>query len=239
MRRLVEAFVLYSDALKELFFPRHCIVCGDALPAGQRDLCARCREDLPLTYFWDWVQNPAFERITKYVQIESAASLFFFREEAGYNHILHAIKYGGNTSLGYELGSEFGAFLLDSPGFAGIDAVVPVPLHRLRRFRRGYNQAEVIASGIASSLGIPLVTNIVQRVKRTGTQTRLHGSEKKKNVEGAFSANEFHAKKMAGNGTGHILLVDDVLTSGATLSECAKQLTPYFKVSVVSLSFVE
>lgn len=239
MRRLVEAFVLYSLALKELFFPRHCIVCGDVLPADKRDLCTHCREDMPLTYFWDWVQNPAFERITKYVQVEAAASLFFFRQEAGYNHIMHAIKYNGNRSLGYEMGCKLGAFLLDRAGFDSIDAVVPVPLHHLRRFRRGYNQAEVIASGIASSLGVPLVTNAVRRVKRTGTQTRLHGSEKRKNVEGAFAANEFQTKKMTGNGTGHILLVDDVLTSGATLSECAKQLLPYFKVSVASLSFVE
>lgn len=239
MKRLVEAFVLYSKALKELFFPRHCIVCGGPLPADRRDLCNHCQEDLPLTYFWDWVQNPAFERITRRVQVESAASLFFFREEAGYNHIMHSIKYNGNTALGYRMGRELGAFLRNSAGFREIDAVVPVPLHRIRRFRRGYNQAEVIARGIADSLGVPLCRGAVRRVRMTTTQTRLHGSDKMKNVEGAFAADREERKKMTGNGVGHILLVDDVMTSGSTLSECARELIPFFKVSVATLAFVE
>ena len=225
--------------LRELFFPRECCVCGKPLQRGEEDICPDCFSDIPLTYFWDLEDNPVQRRLGEKCRITHGVSLFHFSGESGYHYLMHRVKFEGGRSLGFRLGHLLGRYMKDSGRFRDIDAVVPVPLHPLRQFRRGYNQAEVIASGIASSLGVPLVTNAVRRVKRTGTQTRLHGSEKRKNVEGAFAANEFQTKKMTGNGTGHILLVDDVLTSGATLSECAKQLLPYFKVSVASLSFVE
>lgn len=239
MRRLIEAVRFSFVSLKELFFPRRCIVCSRPLPPERRNLCRECRDDLPLTYFWDWVQNPAFERIVGRIPAEAAASLFFFRHEAGYNRILHSIKYNGNRELGLELGRVLGDYLAGSPFFKDIDAVVPVPLHAIRKWRRGYNQAEVIARGISSSLGKPLAGSLVKRVKSTRTQTRLHGKEKSRNVAGAFAADRAVAEKMAGAGVGHILLVDDVMTSGATLSECAKPLLELFKISVASLSFVE
>lgn len=236
---MTEAAEFSTSSLKGLFFPRHCIVCDDVLEPGCMHVCPGCMADLPLTYFWDWVQNPQFERVAGRVQIESAASLFYFRKEAGYSRILYSIKYQGNRRLGQEMGMMLGDRLAESRFFDTVDAVVPVPLHPLRHWRRGYNQAEIIAQGIARAMDRPLVNDVVRRVKRTTTQTRRHAAQKGLNVKDAFVPNRVVAEKMTDDAVGHILIVDDVLTSGSTLCECAKVLLPYFKVSIASLAFVE
>ena len=233
MKRLIEAISIWTKDLVDLLFPRRCCVCEGPLSTGENDICEDCLADLPLTYFWDWAQNPAFERMVRHAPVEAAASLFFFREEAGYNHILHSIKYLGRKELGRRMGRLLGEKLSSSRQFAGIDAVVPVPLHPLRRWKRGYNQAEIIAEEVARALGKPLLTDLLRRQRRTRTQTRLSGEAKARNVRGAFAPGKgvYPAVK-------HILLIDDVLTTGATLGECAATLMPGFRISVASLAFV-
>ena len=209
------------------------------MQVGQKDICTDCREDMPLTYFWDWLQNPAYERLAASIEIHSAVSLFFFRELAGYNRIVHSIKYEGNRNLGRKMGRLLGEKISVSAWMSDLGAVVPVPLHPLRRFRRGYNQAELISEGIAEVLGIPVVKDVVRRMEYTGTQTKLHGSEKRRNVSGVFSADAEVMRRMAERGIRHILVVDDVMTTGATLTECAKVLSKQFQISAATLAFVE
>ena len=225
--------------LREVFFPRKCVVCGTLLGMEERDVCGACLEELPLTYQWDIVQNAAFERLARRFEVEDAAALMFFGAESEYRKILYAIKYGGRRRLGRRMGALLGERLAASQAFGGCQAVVPVPLHPLRRWKRGYNQAEEIARGVAAAMGLPLETALLQRRRRTKTQTKLHGADKAKNVQGAFGLNVQRAKDFQRQGITHILLIDDTLTTGSTLSACAAPLTAAgFRISCATLAFV-
>ena len=168
-----------------------------------------------------------------------AAALFFYRAESDYSKITRCIKYQGRLEVGKHFGRLLGERLAGSSLFSDVDAVVPVPLHWLRRWKRGYNQAEVIASGVAECLGIPMRSDILRRVRRTRTQTKLSVDEKKANVAGAFAI----PTKPPAEPTPfrHILLVDDVFTTGSTLFACFTALRTVFppgvRISVATLGF--
>lgn len=140
--------------------------------------------------------------------------------------------------MGYRLGYLLGLYLKDGAGFGPVDVIVPVPLHPLRRFRRGYNQSQVIASGIAAALGVPVCPGLLKRCRWTRPQSRISGSGKSRNVEGAFRTDCVQAEKLKDRGFRHILLVDDTITTGSTISECVKVLPSFFNISVASLAFV-
>ena len=231
-----ELFLSFKG-LRDIFWPRRCCVCDTLLDADQQDICPECFADLPLTYFWDWEQNPAYEKINGRTPVRAAACLFHFRREARYNHIMHSIKYYGNVLLGFRLGYMLGVRLSQSPLYRDIDAVTPVPLHPLRKFRRGYNQASVIAQGIAMSMHLPLEESLLIRRRYTKSQATLASAEKSGNVAGAFRLRRSKAQCLAERGVKHILLVDDTLTTGATLAECAASLHENFEVSVAALAY--
>lgn len=234
-----ESLAEAAKGLREVFFPRKCVVCGKLLGMEEEDVCAACLEELPLTYQWDIVQNAAFERLARRFEVEDAAALLFFGAESDYRHILYAIKYGGRRRLGRRMGALLGEQLARSRAFGGCQAVVPVPLHPLRRWKRGYNQAEEIARGIAAAMGLPLETNLLLRHRRTKTQTKLSGAAKTKNVSGAFRVNPRRASELQAAGVRHLLLVDDTLTSGSTLAASAAPLSASgFRLSCATLAFV-
>ena len=237
---LKDDLVTAGRGLRELFFPRRCVVCGRWLAREETDLCPACREELPLTYHWDIVQNAAFERLALRFEVEAAASLFFFRTESDYRKIIYALKYGGRPALGRRMGHLLGEQLKGSRSFRDIQAIVPVPLHPLRRWKRGYNQAEAIARGLSAALGLPVETALLRRRRYTKTQTRLHGAAKTKNVAQAFRVNDSRAAQLQEAGIRHLLLVDDVLTTGSTLAACAAPLRAAgFKLSAATLAFAE
>ena len=239
MENCVSDLKLYARSLREVFFPRRCVVCGRWLGMDERDLCAACLEELPLTYQWDIVQNAAFERLARRFEVEDAAALMFFSAESDYRKILYAIKYGGRRELGRRMGALLGGYLAGSRSFSGGQAVVPVPLHPLRRWKRGYNQAEEIARGVAAAMGLPLETRLLRRHRHTKTQTRLSGAAKTANVQGAFRLNEARARLLQDQGIQHLILVDDTLTTGSTLAACAMPLAAAgFRVSSATLAFV-
>ena len=226
------------QGLRELFFPRRCVVCSRVLSTDEHDLCASCLEDLPLTYQWDIVQNAAFERLARRFDVEAAATLFFFGAESDYRKIIYGIKYGGRRELARRMGFELGTRLAGNRDFRRCQAVIPVPLHPLRRWTRGYNQAEEIACGLAAALGVPPETALLRRSRYTKTQTRLHDAAKTKNVQGAFRIDSGRAAALQAAGVRHVLLVDDVLTSGSTLAACAAPLTMSgFRVACATLAF--
>lgn len=236
---LKETMVLAGRGLRELFFPRKCVVCGKYLSMEEEDVCQACLEELPLTYQWDIVQNAAFERLARRFEVEAAAALFFFGSESDYRKILYGIKYGGRKKLAVRMGTLLGEQLARNAEFRRCDAVVPVPLHPLRRWKRGYNQAELIARGIAAALGIPLETTLLRRTRYTRTQTRLHGTAKTLNVKDAFRADPQRAATLHAAGIHHLLLVDDVLTTGSTLASSASPLlSANFHISCTTLAFV-
>ena len=238
MENCVSDLYFCARSLRDLFFPRKCLVCGKLLSVETRDICSDCLEELPLTYQWDIVQNAAFERLARRCEVQDAASLFFFGPESEYRHILYGIKYGNRRRLAVQMGMLLGEKLAASRAFKGCRAVVPVPLHPLRRWKRGYNQAELIARGVAQAMGLPLETTLLRRRRNTKTQTKLHGGAKSRNVQGAFGLAVLRAATLKRRGINHILLIDDVLTTGSTLAACATPLqSAGFRISAATLAF--
>ena len=230
---------LSVQGLRELFFPRKCVVCGRFLEMEERDVCASCLEGLPMTYQWDIVQNAAFERLARRFEVQDAASLMFFRTESDYRHILYGIKYGNRQQLALRMGALLGKQLARSRAFKSCQVVVPVPLHPLRRWKRGYNQAELIARGVARAMGLPVEAQLLRRRRNTKTQTKLHDAAKTKNAQGAFVLDERRAATLLQQKTRHILLIDDTLTTGSTLAACAAPLlSSGFQISCATVAFV-
>ena len=174
-----------------------------------------------------------------YERYAFAAALFFYSHEEDFRHVLYKLKYEGRTDVGKHFGHMLGVKLSSSAIFKTVDCVMPVPLHWARKWKRGYNQAEVIAREVADALGVPLRCDILVRRRRTHTQTKLDIKGKATNVEGAFgvhdSVKQLHDIK-------HILLIDDVFTTGATLHACFVALRSVFptsiRISVATLAFV-
>jgi ComF family protein len=165
-----------------------------------------------------------------------AAALLYYHHGNPYRKIPQALKYHYNIRAGRYFSALLGRLMADTTHFASVDLVIPVPLHWMRRWKRGYNQAEVIAAELARSLDARLRTDILVRQRRTGTQTRLDAEERMKNVQGVF-----RIRKTLD--TSHILLVDDTFTTGATLATCYEVVReafgPLVRISIATLSVVD
>jgi len=203
--------------LTELLFPRLCAVCGDKLIEQEKWICLHCIHHFPRTNFHLFDENPVAQLFYGRVQIEQATSFFYFSKGSKYQDILYKLKYKGMMELGEEMGKHFGIDLLKSPAFSSVDLICPVPLHPKKEKKRGYNQSWWIASGIAQQLNKPVSANNLKRLIFTETQTKKTRFERWQNVEGIFDL----TNPEAFNGK-HILLVDDVVTTGSTLEACAQ-----------------
>ena len=202
-----------SDLI-ELIFPRHCCVCGEVLSRQEQDMCLDCLYKLPKIekihlselekVFWGRFD---VERVTAYI---------YYQKESPYNRLLHKMKYGNHPEVGMRLALMAAEQLSKEGFFDGIDAIVPLPLSKKKRRQRGYNQCDYIAEGLSQITGIPVLKDCVVRNKSNETQTHKTRDERWRNVEGIFSL----AKPELTEGK-HILLIDDILTTGATLANCA------------------
>lgn len=232
----------------DILIPRTCIVCGNRLHSFERHICIECAAGMPLTHFWKQSHNPMSDRFNEVIQkninnssvpesYAYAAALFIYQPEASFRLIPHNIKYKGDILAGEHFGRMLGKRLKDSVLWNDAELIIPVPLHWTRKFRRGYNQAEVIASGIASAMGIPFRTDLLVRIKHTRTQTRLSIEGKALNVANAFESRKCGTLKYR-----HIIIVDDVFTTGSTLYACFSALREIFpptvRISVATLGFV-
>ena len=224
--------------LFSLFFPRLCAVCGKSLISVEKLICLGCTSDLPRSGYWLREENIVAQlfKASPETTIEHASSFLYYSKESPYHQLLHRLKYKGETQIGIELGRWFGAELLHAPLYQTIDAIVPVPLHPKKERKRGYNQSQLFAQGIALSTGWALETEVLLRNRHTPTQTRLNRAERQKNVAGAFTLSR--GERITGK---HIMLVDDVLTTGTTLHTCAAELlrAPGCKVWVATAVYVE
>jgi ComF family protein len=199
-------------------------------------LCLPCWHDLPVTNFHTDPGNRVAQLFWGRVYLENATAFFAYNKGSNYQHLIHFIKYRGMNELGFITGQRFGIVLSASPAFQDIDVVVPVPLHPKKEKQRGYNQSEWIARGIADTLQKPVCVNILIRNIHTSTQTRKTRFERWENVEGIFTVHapeNFEGK--------HVLVVDDVVTTGSTLEACANVLKKIngVKVSVATLAFAD
>lgn len=220
-----------------LLFPRCCVVCGGPLARGEECLCTMCNIDLPRTNYHLRKDNPVEKMFWgKIPSLERATSFFFYRKGSDYRYILHQLKYGGQKGIGAIMGRYMAAELRESGFFEGVDVILPVPLHKKKQQIRGYNQSEWIARGIAAVTGISIDTESVVREKNTETQTRKSFFERWENVEGIFQLH--HAESLTGK---HVLIVDDVLTTGATTVECASCLAEIegIRISILTLAMAE
>ncbi len=211
----------FIKALVQTFFPRLCYGCGTDLSPTENWLCLHCTRNLPVTNYHR-IQNNSIERIFwGRVRIEQAASFLFFTKNGMVQHLLHALKYRKVPELGEFIGSWYAQTLKDDHAFASVDIIIPVPLHPSKQRKRGYNQSEVFAKGLALQLHKPVNTDILLRHTPTATQTHKNRTERWDNVKEVFS---LHPEKSEWLRNKHVLLTDDVLTTGATLEACAVKL---------------
>lgn len=224
---------LFAD-LAALLFPPCCAVCGEPLARGERTVCTLCRTLAPLTGYWREADNPVWRRCRDLVPVHRASGFLFFVRGSGWRRLIHGFKYRGAWRTARELGAWYGACLRESGLYDDVDAVVPLPLHPLKRLRRGYNQSEYIAEGIASALGVGVERHAVIRRRNTASQALKPRRERARNVENAFAA--VHPERLEGR---HVLLVDDVMTTGSTLLSCAAEMlraAPDCRVSIAALA---
>lgn len=223
----------WIDALLNLFFPRSCVVCGGGLAKGEECVCTMCNFRLPRSGYHLQRDNEVEQRFWGKVEIERATSYFFYTKGSDYSRILYGLKYQGNKELGEVMGRYMAKEFITSGFFQGVDLIVPVPLHPKKKRSRGYNQSEWIAAGLSRATGIPMNTALLARVMAGSTQTRKNVFERWENVQGIFQVTS--PEEVQGK---HLLLVDDVLTTGATLVSCATALLAQgnVKVSVVTLA---
>ncbi|MBT3385620.1 MAG: ComF family protein [Prolixibacteraceae bacterium] len=220
----------------ELFFPSLCISCGDRLISQEKFLCVNCWLDLPVTNFHLNSNNKVAQLLWGRARIENASSFFSYKKGSKYQKLIHFVKYKGLKELGFETGRRFGFVLAESVNFNSVDLIVPVPLHPWKLKKRGYNQSEWIAMGMAESMNKQISSNNLFRKEHTSTQTRKNRFERWQNVEGIFGVNK--PEEFSGL---HILLIDDVITTGSTLEACAFQLLKIenTKVSIATLAFAD
>ncbi len=206
----------WFSSFVHLFFPRQCVVCGATLQEGEEGICMRCNMDMPRTNYHTSPDNPVEKMFWGKMPLERATSFFFYQKGGDFRNILHRMKYGGRKDLGEIMGRFMAAELKPAGFFKGVDVLVPIPLHPRKLKRRGYNQSEYIARGISNVTGIPVDAMSVVREKHTETQTHKSAYERWENVDGIFSVR--HPENLTGK---HILIVDDVLTTGSTTTACA------------------
>jgi ComF family protein len=230
----VPSFNQFLRGFLHLFYPRVCAVCSADLIQGEDVICISCLYNIPLTRYWKEANNPVAQTFWGRVNINQACAYFFFAKGSIYRPLLHKLKYQGQREIGVELGLQFGQVLKKSELYNDIDFIVPVPLHPKKLRKRGYNQAEAIADGMGKGLGIMVSTTHLLKSEYTETQTRKSRAERVQNVSNSFTIN--NASEIQGK---HLLLVDDVITTGATLETCAAKLLEIegCRVSVGALAY--
>lgn len=199
-----------------LMLPRTCLACGRVLLENESCVCLACRYNMPLTNFAKQGDNPVKRLFENVMPVESAAAMFWFVGGTEWQRIIHSFKYHGRWFFAQKMGEWLGEELLDSGNFEDVELVVPVPLHYRRRLRRGYNQSEQLALGIGRKMEVECSFDAVRRCQYNDSQTSKSRSERWENVEHIFEVRKVN--KLRGR---HILLVDDVLTTGATMASCA------------------
>lgn len=207
-----------KDAVLHLLFPHVCAGCGSDILNEESVLCMRCVDAMPETNFELHPSNPVEKLFWGRILLTGATAQFYFTKESLMQHLMHQFKYKGNKELGLQWGRMMGEQIKKSGRFE-VDALVPLPLFPAKEKRRGYNQATILCNGMAESMGIPVLDNIIIRPQHTETQTKKGRIERWKNMEGKFVLTKPEAIRNK-----HILLVDDVVTTGATLEACGDEL---------------
>ncbi len=224
---------LFSDFIT-LIYPRLCYACGNNLMRGEKGICTYCQFHLPRTFFHNDAYNPVFRTFWGRVNIEMAASYVYFNKGGHVQALLHKLKYSGIKEIGVFIGKIYGVELQQSVYFNDVEMIIPVPLHKRKLKKRGYNQSEMFATGLCEGMRAGLNTKSLFRKEASETQTKKSRYQRWENVENIFTVRK--QEDLAGK---HLLLVDDVITTGATIEACAEVLlkVPGVKLSVCAIAY--
>ena len=225
---------LFRDAI-DFFYPRNCVACSCVLNRNESDICLECKSSLPRTHFHFIKDNPVSKVFWGRIPVEWATSYFYFSKDSRVQKLLHHIKYNNLKELGYDVGRWFGDDLKQNSFLASdLDYIIPVPLHHKKLKKRGYNQSELLAGGIAESMNKQMNSTNLSRNIFSSTQTRKSRYKRWENVKDIFTIK--HPDELKNT---HVLLVDDVITTGSTIEACGQALMQcdQIKISVASIAF--
>jgi len=224
----------WIDPIFWLYFPKNCPACGRPLRLFGANICGRCSQNLPETHFFEAPGNPIEKIFYGRLPIQAGAAAWYFHKNSALQALLFQLKYKSNEDVGLFIGKQMGALLAASERFASIDALVPMPLHPQALSKRGFNQAALICEGIGQVWHKPVLRSAITRTKHTNTQTKQSRAVRWENIENAFSIKEHTS--ITGK---HLLLIDDVITTGATIEACGKTLLSVknVKVSVAAAAY--
>ena len=219
-----------------LLFPDPCNACGAQLVQGEQQICTRCLYDLPFTDFHLYQENAVAKLFWGRVHCHTAMAMLYFRKGSRVQELVHQLKYRSRTALGLRMGAILAERLAASPLYEHADLIIPVPLHARKERQRGYNQSRLIAEGMSAVLQVPVNTALLIRLKDTGTQTKKNRYSRFENMKAVFDAplqEELRGK--------NIILVDDVITTGATLESCGQVLLNcgISRLNIAALAFAE
>ena len=220
----------------DLISPRLCVVCGNRLAVTEETLCSKCYLHLPRTDFAnDLYENVMAKLFWGQIKLEKATALFYYEPHAETVQILYEMKYKSHPEIGVVMGRMMAKELMKSGLFEDIDALVPVPLAKKRERERGYNQSLELAKGVSEVTGLPIANLVIRRTKFVGSQTKRGRWERNENVEHVFELVDDNISDQ------HLLLIDDVVTTGATVIACAKEMqkASNVKISVLALGFAK
>jgi ComF family protein len=218
--------------LVHLFYPHCCEVCGTDLPKADELLCLRCQQALPATNFHRYPDNPVSLIFNGRVPVQQATAAYYYSKSSGLQQLIHQFKYKQRPDIATWLGRQMGYMLQESSWLPAIDCIVPVPLFPRKEKLRGYNQATLLANSIGHVTQLPIQPKALSRQIFTSTQTRKGRTGRWQNVADVFQANDTFINKQ------HVLLVDDVITTGATTEACCNALIATgAQVSICCLAF--
>ena len=212
-------FTSLKEDFVQLFYPHLCLGCANENLSVKGVVCPFCFTTLPRTNLVDVTDNPTEKIFNGRLPIEHAYSEFYFEKDSLIQHLLHELKYKNKTNIGEYIGELMGESMATSCRFKNIDAVIAMPLHKAKEKKRGFNQSLCIAKGIGRILGKPVLENNIERIKNTETQTRKQRDERWRNVAYSFRVKNPELLKNK-----HLLLIDDVITTGASIESCGRAL---------------
>jgi len=213
--------------LLSVFFPNNCAACEQPMTVGETVICTHCLTALPYTDYHQLSDNPVEKLFWGRAPLQAGMALLYFNKGNRVQRLMHQLKYHSDLEVGLTIGRMLGSRIRNNPRFDGLDCVMPVPLHPRKLKKRGFNQSELIARGISEESAIPLDTETLVRALNNPTQTRKTRFERFKNVSGAFELQNFNEKNYR-----HVLLVDDVVTTGSTIESCIIAFQKSTKASV-------
>lgn len=228
---LIDKITIVFQDFVSLFYPNYCFACDDSLVNGEEIICTRCLLEMPKTDFHIYPENEFYRKLYGRIRVEHVMALFKFSKNSRVQQLLHTLKYGNRPEIGVKLGNYYGSILKND--YANkFDLVIPVPLHKSRQRQRGYNQSAEFGRGLAETLSIVFDSEVLERITVTETQTKKTKLLRWKNVKHVFNVR--NSDCLIGK---RVLLVDDVITTGATLEACAEKILEH-RVQALSIACI-